>query len=107
MKNQKNRINSDQHTSGIQGYCFKGADGSQVAYWICSESRDSDFHSHEFDEYMVCIQGEYTMIIDGKETVNRRGDEFFIPKSTIHGGRVTAGTRTIHTFGGKRIQTSR
>jgi quercetin dioxygenase-like cupin family protein len=104
MKNPKNRIpDKDQHTQGVEGYYFEGADGSQMAYWICSSDRTSDSHTHDFDEYMVCIDGQYTIIIDGKEIVLRRGDEFFIPKGKLHGGRVTAGTRTIHAFGGKRI----
>ncbi len=105
MKNPKNQIpDSDQHTSGVEGYYFTGADGSQTAFWTCSQNRTSKEHRHEFDEYMVCVEGEYTMIINEKETMLRRGDEFFIPKGTLHGGRVKAGTRTIHVFGGKRIQ---
>jgi hypothetical protein len=31
------------------------------------------------------------------------GDEIFIPKGTLQGGRCKKGTRTIHAFGGKRI----
>ena len=105
MKNSKNRINqSDQHTEDIEGYYYEGTDGSQMAFWTCFADRESASHIHEFDEYMVCIQGEYTVIIDGKQTVLRRGDEFFIPKGTLHGGRCVAGTRTIHAFDGRRIQ---
>ena len=30
------------------------------------------------------------------------GEEYVIPRGVIHGGEVTAGTRTIHAFGGRR-----
>lgn len=37
------------------------------------------------------------------EHILRSGDEAFVPKGTQHHGRVKAGTRTIHCYGGKRI----
>ena len=105
MKNNKNRITqSDQHTQDVEGYFFEGADGSQMAFWTCHADRVSASHTHEFDEYMVCVHGKYTVIVDGKETVLNPGEEFFIPKGTEHGGKCAAGTRTIHAFGGRRIQ---
>jgi quercetin dioxygenase-like cupin family protein len=105
MKSPKNRINqSDQHTRDVEGYYYEGTDGSQMAFWICHADRISASHFHEFDEYVVCIQGEYTVIIKGKQTTLKRGDEFFISKGTPHEGKCVAGTRTIHAFGGKRIQ---
>lgn len=39
----------------------------------------------------------------GRETVLHPGDELFIPKGVKQSGRVRAGTRTLHVFGGKRI----
>ena len=107
MKNPKNRIpDNDQHTRGVEGYYFEGANGSQMAYWICHANGSSASHKHDFDEYMICVAGEYTVVMDGKEIVLKRGDECFIPKGTLHGGKVVAGTRTIHAFGGKRIHSS-
>ncbi len=105
MKNIKNRIDdSDQRTKDVVGYFFEGADGSQMAFWTCYADRFSRSHSHQFDEYMVCVNGKYILIIDDTEIVLSPGDEFFIPKGTEHAGRCVAGTRTIHAFGGKRIQ---
>jgi quercetin dioxygenase-like cupin family protein len=104
MKNEKNRIDeADQNTKDVVGYFFEGADGSQMAFWTVYADRHSKEHMHDFDEYMICVCGEYTVIIDGKQTVLHSGDEFFIPKRTWHGGKCVAGTRTIHAFGGKRI----
>jgi quercetin dioxygenase-like cupin family protein len=105
MKNPRNRINvKEQNTQDIEGYFFEGKDGSQMAFWTCYADRTSLNHTHEFDEYLVCVYGRYIVITKGKEAVLNPGDEFFIPKGTEHGGRCIAGTRTIHAFGGRRIQ---
>ncbi len=104
MKRPANRIGQEsQHTAGIEGYVFTGTDGSQMAFWTCSENRTSQEHTHDFDEYFVVVQGAYTVIIKDKETVYAAGEECHIPKGAPHAGRAAAGTRTIHCFGGKRV----
>jgi mannose-6-phosphate isomerase-like protein (cupin superfamily) len=103
MKKTANRIaTSSQATPGVEGYVFEGADGSQLAFWTCRESAASASHVHEFDEYMIVAQGCYTLIIDGRRIPVRAGEEYFIPRGTVHAGEVLAGTRTIHAFGGHR-----
>ena len=105
MKNQKNRIGSnEQNTEDIEGYFYEGADGSQMALWTCYSDRVSKKHTHEFDEYMVLISGQYMAYLNGKEIVLNPGDELFIPKGTEQWGKGIAGTRSIHAFGGKRIR---
>lgn len=104
MKNKKNLIDTgQQNTREIEGYFYEAADGSQMAFWTCKADRVSKEHRHEFDEYMICVQGQYVVILEGKEIVLNPGDELYIPKGTLQGGRCIAGTRTIHAFGGKRI----
>jgi quercetin dioxygenase-like cupin family protein len=103
MKQPVNRIaTSNQATPGVEGYVFDGVDGSQMAFWTCRETAASAPHAHEFDEYMVVLQGRYTLIIDGEKIPLKAGQEFFIPRGVSHGGEVEAGTRTIHAFGGHR-----
>ncbi len=103
MKCPANRIaKSNNATPGIDGYVFDGANGSQVAFWTCAETARSSAHVHEYDEYMVVVQGCYTLVIDGNRIPVRAGEEYFIPKGTLHSGEVWARTRTIHTFGGHR-----
>jgi len=105
MKNRLNRIAvSAQATPGVEGFVFDGADGSQMAFWTCSQTAKSSEHMHEFDEYMVVVAGCYTLIIDGDKIPLRPGEEFFIPRGARHGGEVIAGTRTIHAFGGRRAE---
>ena len=103
MKQPVNRIASgSQATPGVEGYVFDGADGSQMAFWTCRETAASAPHVHDFDEYMVVLQGCYTLSIDGELIPIKAGEEYFIPRGVLHGGEVEAGTRTIHAFGGHR-----
>jgi len=103
MKNAVNRIaRSEQATPGVDGYVFDGADGSQMAFWTCSETASSKPHVHDFDEYMLVVEGCYTLIIDGRRIQLNRGDEYVIGRGVEHAGEVLANTRTIHWFGGKR-----
>jgi quercetin dioxygenase-like cupin family protein len=81
---------------------FDGADGTQMAFWTCRETASSAAHVHDFDEYMLVVQGCYTLIIDGKRIPVSAGQEYFIARGTPHAGEVVAGTRTIHAFGGHR-----
>ena len=103
MKNPTNRIaTTDQATPGVEGHVFDGADGSQMALWTCIEAAVSAAHVHEFDEYMIVVQGCYTLIIDGDRIPMGAGQEYLIRRGTPHSGEVVAGTRTIHAFGGHR-----
>jgi quercetin dioxygenase-like cupin family protein len=103
MKRAANRIaTSSQATPGVEGYLFDGADGSQMAFWTCSETAVSAPHAHGFDEYMLVVQGCYTLIIEGQRIPVKAGEEYFIPQGLWHGGEPIAGTRTIHAFGGRR-----
>jgi|SRR5690348_10152408 len=107
MKSAANRIaTSSQATPGVEGYVYEGADGSQMAFWTCRESARSAAHVHEFDEYMMVVQGCYTLIFGDKRVPVNAGEEYFIPRGVQHGGEVVAGTRTIHAFGGRRVERS-
>jgi len=103
MKHPANRISpAGQATPGVEGYIFDGADGSQMAFWNCRETAASAAHTHEFDEYMMVVEGSYSLIIDGERISLHAGQEYFIPRGVVHGGEVLGGTRTIHAFGGHR-----
>ena len=103
MKQPANKIaTTSQATVGVEGYVFDGADGSQMAFWTCHQTAASKPHTHDYDEYMVVVQGCYTLIIENKQIPLKAGEEYFIPRGLLHGGEVVAGTRTIHVFGGHR-----
>jgi quercetin dioxygenase-like cupin family protein len=103
MKRPANRIAaSQQATPGVEGYVFDGVDGSQMAFWTCRETAASAPHTHDYDEYMVVVQGCYTLLINGERIPVKAGEEYFIARGVRHSGEVVAGTRTIHAFGGHR-----
>jgi quercetin dioxygenase-like cupin family protein len=103
MKRPANLIaRSNQATPGVEGYVFDGADGSQMAFWTCRETASSAAHFHDYDEYMIVVQGCYTLLINGERISVNAGEEYFIPRGVLHSGEVMAGTRTIHAFGGHR-----
>jgi len=105
MKAAANRIaTNSQATPGAEGYIFDGADGSQMAFWTCHGTAVSAPHIHDFDEYMIVVQGCYTLVFGERRVSLKAGDEYFIPKGVPHGGEVAAGTRTIHAFGGRRAE---
>jgi mannose-6-phosphate isomerase-like protein (cupin superfamily) len=73
-----------------------------MAFWTCHETASSNAHVHEFDEYLMVVEGCYTLVIAGERISVRAGEEYCIPSGTEHAGEVVAGTRTIHAFGGHR-----
>ncbi len=104
MFSAKNKIPaSQQNTADIEGYYYTAKDGSQMAFWTYKADRVSKEHKHDYDEWMLCVEGEYIVTIDGVEHKLLAGDELFIPKGSLQGGSVKAGTRSIHAFGGQRV----
>jgi mannose-6-phosphate isomerase-like protein (cupin superfamily) len=83
MKSNKNLISSKSQSNGVIGWVYDGGDGSQIAYWICERDGVSKEHVHEYDEYYTVVQGKYTVIIDGHSIDVCKGDEYFIPESSM------------------------
>jgi mannose-6-phosphate isomerase-like protein (cupin superfamily) len=103
MRHPANRIaTSNQATAGVEGYVFDGLDLRQMAFWTCRETATSAAHAHDYDEYMIVVQGCYTLIINGARIPVKAGEEYLIPRGVPHSGESLAGTRTIHAFGGHR-----
>lgn len=108
VRNPANRIASaSQFTSDVEGYVFDGADGSQAALWTARADRVSKDHAHDFDEYVLVIEGRGAIVVGDVRTELRAGDEMVIPKGTVQRMEVAAGTRTLHVFGGRRAERQR
>src|SRR6185437_3738119 len=78
---------NNQATPGVEGYVFDGVEGSQMAFWTSGETATFEAHSHEFDEYMLVMQGCYPLIVNGSRIPVKAGEEYFISKSVMHAGR--------------------
>ena len=104
MKNSKNKIDSNQQNKAdIEGYYYEASDGSQMVFWECHVDRESKKHVHVFDEYSICVSGEYTACFEEREIILKPGYELLVPKKTVQWGRCKAGTRTVSALGKKRI----
>jgi quercetin dioxygenase-like cupin family protein len=105
IKNPVNKVAAmSTFSKNIEGYMFEGVDGSQAIFWTYIGDGQVATHTHEYDEYLVVIDGQYTLIIDGKRIRLRVGHEYLIKKGVPHSGEALQGTRTIDVFGGKRAK---
>jgi quercetin dioxygenase-like cupin family protein len=93
-----------QNTKDVEGYYYSINEHTQIAVWDCASNRESKKHTHAFDEYMICLSGEYTAYVNQQQYILHPGDDLFIPRHSEQWGKCTEGTRTIHFFGGRRIQ---
>jgi quercetin dioxygenase-like cupin family protein len=75
-----------------------------MAFWTHYADRQAATHAHDFDEYLICAHGQYTVTLPNEAVVLRAGEELLIPAGTPPGGSCLAGTRTIHAFGGRRVE---
>ena len=92
MCNETNMIPaSQQKTADIEGYYYTANDGSQMAFWTYKADRVSKEHTHDYDEWMLCVEGEYIVTIDGTEYVLHAGEELFIPAGSRQGGSHSPG----------------
>ncbi len=79
MKNPIHQIASSyQDTAGVEGCACDSADGSQVAFWTCRGTAESAEHVHDYDEYMIVVEGCYTLLIQGHRISLKSGQEYFI-----------------------------
>lgn len=70
----------------------------------CEKLFDDIIQAYKMDRNHFCGSIVYIVTIDGAEYVLHAGDELFIPKGSVQGGSVKAGTRSIHAFGGQRVK---
>jgi len=94
---------NQQNTNDIKGYYYDSSNNVQIALWECNSEKESKKHKHEFNEYMVCLEGEYLAIVDNIEYVLHKGDDLEIKSGQEQWGKCIAGTITLHIFEGKRI----
>ena len=89
---------------GVDAYVFDGADGTQLLLCHAKSDARTGEQWRDSDEYLVVLEGSYVLTINGMDIELGAGREFIIPRSARISGRFAAGTRTLHAFGGQRIQ---
>jgi uncharacterized protein YndB with AHSA1/START domain len=90
---------------GAEGYLFDGEGGVQVLFAQAGVDTDIPEHILDFDEHVIVLEGTYTLRIGSENEIRvERGQELVVPKGGKVSGRLTAGTRTIHAFGGRNLR---
>ena len=95
-------VNSD--IEGLSGYMFEAPNGSQIVFWECDKKTEVKPHKHDFDEYVLVVEGCCIETVEGKATVLNKGDEMVIPAGLTHGAITEPNYRSIDYFGGKRCK---
>lgn len=105
MTNSANRVSEDSlRIPGVEAYVFDGAEGTQLTLCHAKSDASTGEQWRDFDEYLAVLEGCYTLSINGMEVQLGRGQEFIVPRGARVSGRFTAGTRTLHAFGGQGLK---
>jgi uncharacterized protein YndB with AHSA1/START domain len=89
---------------GVEAYVFDGADGTQLMLCHARSDADTAEQWRDADEYLAVLEGSYVVRINGMDIQLGAGREFVIPRGARISGRFTAGTRTLHAFGGRGLK---
>jgi hypothetical protein len=87
---------------GGQGNVYLGGNARMV-FWSYPRSQQSEPDVNRYDEYIVVVDGCYTIIANGTSTAygpgQLGGPDIHILGGVRHSRQVIGGTRTIHVFG--------
>lgn len=81
---------------GFTGRLLQTA-GQQVVLMSFDEDVEVPMHSHA-EQWELVVAGEVELTIGDETRVYRAGDSFHIPGGVMHGGKITAGFRSIAFF---------
>lgn len=90
--------------AGVEAHVFEGADGTQITLCHAKTDAETGEEWRDFDEYLVVLEGSYVLRINGLDIELGPGREFVVPRGARISGRFSAGTRTMHAFGGRRFE---
>ena len=95
---------ADIPLDGIKAMLSQG-DHHQILFMEFEKDVDLPEHSHA-SQYGIVLEGKIDLIINGKKNTFIKGDRYFIPKDTIHSGKIYAGYADVTFFNEKdRYQT--
>jgi quercetin dioxygenase-like cupin family protein len=81
---------------GINAYLSRG-EGHQIIFMEFSEDADLPEHAHE-SQWGIVLEGRIDLVIAGEKHTFTKGDRYFIPKGTLHSGRIHAGYADMTFF---------
>ncbi|QLA17509.1 cupin domain-containing protein [Desulfolutivibrio sulfoxidireducens] len=68
----------------VKGYLIQGQT-NQAIFFIVKAGTLLPDHTHAA-QWGIIIDGEFEITINGKKTLYRKGDSYFIPENTVHSG---------------------
>ncbi len=87
---------ADIPVEGLRGWLLQGKSG-QVLFLSAEAEVILPEHSHG-DQWGFVVEGRIDLNIGGRERTLVRGDSYFIPDGTPHGGRIYTGFRAVDYF---------
>ncbi len=81
---------------GMTAFIQQGPE-SQIVFMEFSEAVTLPSHSHAA-QWGIVVEGELELTINNDTHLYRKGDSYFIPKDTMHQGKLEAGTAIIDFF---------
>jgi quercetin dioxygenase-like cupin family protein len=92
----RNLPEADIPIKGITAYLSQGQ-CHQIIFMKFSEDVDLPEHAHE-SQWGIVLEGKIDLIIAGEKHTFTKGDRYFIPKGTLHSGRIHAGYADVTFF---------
>ena len=90
---------ADIPLDGIKTFLSQGSN-HQIIFMEFDKDVDLPEHSHE-SQFGVVLEGRIDLNINGEKHTFKKGDRYFIPKDTIHSGKIYAGYADITFFNQK------
>ena len=90
---------ADIPIQGLTAYLSQGKD-HQILFFHFAEDVEVPSHSHDA-QWIIVIEGEIALTVEGKEHILTKGDRFHILKGETHSAKVKAGYASMEFFADK------
>jgi quercetin dioxygenase-like cupin family protein len=87
---------ADIPIEGVRSHLFQGQD-QQFIFMSFEKDVEVPEHSHE-GQWAVVLDGEIELTVDGKKSILRKGDTYYIPRGVKHSARIRRGYKDLTLF---------
>ena len=95
--NSISAIESREIVSGFHGR-FVHSEHMTVAYWDIEAGKSLPDHSHEHEQIVNMIEGEFELVVDGNPLRLKPGDVVVLHSNVKHSGKAITDCRIIDVF---------
>jgi len=92
-----NQINEKELIPGFFGKMIH-SEKMTTAYWDIEPDAILPEHSHPHEQILNLLEGEFELVIDGKQYQLKTNDVFVIPSNAVHSGKSLSKCRIIDVF---------